>query len=297
MFTSLGFFKLLSAIGFFVVYALLAAVCARSKLRSLLDRPSERDSGPPVSLDGEEHPTAANSPGSRLAVSAATCAALAACLGIPLGSLPPLLPFTWGGLAVLGCLAISLVFERDRDGATRRKARALAFLGLSLALFAWYARQRGAPGELFALGTYVTAPPALFAGWQSRLGMLLLALALLLALRDVQRDLASGFALALRLEASEARPLVVAALTGQIWVFAALGMTLCLFAPFCPAGWFGMSGFAGLAADALMFLLKLLIADHALWRAKDLFPQGYACLSRSQFLLAGLGALCMFPAH
>jgi hypothetical protein len=123
--------------------------------------------------------------------------------------------------------------------------------------------------------------------------MLLLALALLIALRDVQQDLASGLARVAGLDAGEARPLIISALIGQIWILAALGMAVCLFAPQCPAGRLGMPGITGIAVDALFFWLKLLAADHAIWLAGNMFPRLSACASRAQWPIAGLGALCV----
>jgi hypothetical protein len=195
----------------------------------------------------------------------------------------------------LGCLGLALGFEENWawNAATWRKARVLALLGLCLALFAWYARQRGVPGELLSLDSYVATPLAGLTGWPGRLGMLLLALAFLLAALDVQRDLASGLVRIVSLEAGEARAAAISALIRQVWILAVLGMAVCLFAPFCPAGWFGMSGVTGIAADALFFWLKLLIADHALWLAENRLPRLSACASRAQFPLAGLGALCL----
>jgi len=209
-----------------------------------------------------------------------------------------LFPAAWGGPAALGCLALASGFAGDWrwDGAAQRKARVLAPLALSLALFAWYARQRGMPGELFSLDSYVVTPLAGIMEWQGRLGMALLASALLLAVRDVQRDMISGLAQVTRLEADAARAVVVSALVRQIWIFAVLGVALCLFAPLCPAGWLGMSGVTGVAADALFFWLKVLLADHAVWLAADKLPQASVRLPSAQVPLAGLGALCIFFA-
>ena len=266
---------------------MLAAFCLRAKARLLLDRAPD---GVAQSIP-EQHTQS-----SRLARTLAACVAFASFLAIPLGSLPALLPFSWGALAVPACLALASGFagEWRWDGATRRQARVLAFLGLSLALFAWYARQRGVPGELFSLDSYAATPLAGLMGWGERLGMLLLALALLLAVRDVQQDLASGLARVTRLEPGEARAAVASALVRQIWILAVLGMTVCLFAPFSPAGWLGMSGITGTAADALFFWLKVLLADHALWLAGNKLPQLSVCRSWAQMLLAGLGALCLW---
>jgi len=278
--------QLLFALAYFFLCALLAAFCLRAKARMLLDRAPDGIAQPLP----EQHPQ-----GSRLALSLASCAALAAFLGIPLGSLPALLPFSWGALAVPSCLALASSFagEWRWDGTTRRQTWVLAFLGLSLALFAWYARQRGMPGELFSLDSYVATPLAGYMGWGERLGMLLLALALLLAVRDVQQDLASGLARVTRLEPDEARAAVATALVRQVWILAVLGMAVCLFAPFSPAGWLGMSGITGTATDALFFWLKVLLADHALWLADNRLPQLSVCRPWVQLLLAGLGALCL----
>ena len=283
---SFRFLKLLFALAYFVLCALLAALCLRAKARALLDRAPNAGAQPMP----EQH-----TQGSRLVLSLASCAALAAFLGIPLGSLPALLPFSWGALAVPACLALASGFagEWSWGGATRRQTRVLAFLGLSLALFAWYARQRGMPGELFSLDSYAATPLAGLMGWRERLGMLLLALALLLAVRDVQQDLASGLAWVTRLEPGEARAAVASALVRQVWILAVLGMAVCLFVPFSPASWLGMSGITGTAADSLFFWLKVLLADHALWLAGAMLPQLSVCGAWAQALFAGLGALCL----
>jgi len=277
------------ALAYLVLCALLAAVCVRARARALLGRAPD---GQPMP---EQHTR-----GSRLAFSLASCAALAAFLLIPLGSLPALLPLSWGAPAVPVCLALASGFagEWRWDGAMRRQTCVLAFLGLSLALFAWYARRQAVPGEIFSLDCYVTTPLVSFIAMsrQGKLGIALLAPALLLAVRDVQIDLLSGLARVTRLAPDEARAVVTSALVRQIWILAVLGMAVCLFAPFSPAGWLGMSGITGTAADALFFWLKVLLVDHGLWLAADRFPQRPAWLPRAQALLAGLGALCLFFA-
>ena len=123
--------------------------------------------------------------------------------------------------------------------------------------------------------------------------MLLLALALLFAVRDVQQEQASGLVQLAHLEPDEARTTVILALIKQIWIMAALGMAVCLFVPFSPSGWLGMSGVTGMVTDVLFFLLKVLIADHVLWLARNTLPQLSARLPWAQMLLAGLGA-CLF---
>jgi hypothetical protein len=293
---SFHFLELLSGLACFVFCGVLAAVCVRTKLRSLLGRAPGQESGPFAMPDSITQAAPKNhKQDGRLVTSLAACAALFAFLGMPLGSLPALVPFSWGGLAVLGCLAFALGCEQNWrwDGATRRKAYSLAFLGLSLSLFAWYARQRGMPGELFSLDSYVAMPLAGLMGWRERIGMLLLALVFLLTVRNVQQDLASGLALVPRLEHGETRAAVVAALLRQIWILAVLGVAVCLFVPFCPAGWLGISGVTGVAVDALVFWLKVLIADHVLWLAANAFPQAFARLSLAHIPLAGIGALCI----
>jgi len=291
--------EFLSVFACCILCALPAAVCVCAKLRALLGRAPVPASGPVAAPDGTEESAPAG-PGRsiRLSLSLAACAALAAFLWIPFGSLPALLPAPWGGLALLGCLALTPGFAegRLRDSATRNKARVLLLLGLCLALCAWYARQRSLPGYPFSLDGYVAVPLAGLMGWQERLGMLLPAAALLLALRDVQHDLASGLAQVPRLEAGEARAAVVTALTRQIWIFAVLGAAVCLFVPFCPATRLGMSGATGLAVDLLVFWLKVLLADHALWAARNAFPRFSTRPSWAHASLAGLGTLCLLSA-
>jgi hypothetical protein len=293
---STHWFALLSGLASFVFCALLATVCVRTKVRALLDRAPERESASPPAADSLTQAAPKNhTQGSRLAVSLAACATLFAFLWIPLGSLPALIPFRWGGLAALGCLGLALGFEEDwrRNRAMRRKAYALALLGLSLALFAWHARQRGVPGELLSLDSYVATPLARLAEWPGLLGIALLALAFLCAVLDVQRDLLSGLAQVARLSPDEARVVVIAALTRQIWILAVLAVATCLFMPFCPAARLGLSGITSIAADALIFWLKVLLAEYALWLAADRLVQASAWLPRAQVLFAGLGALCL----
>jgi hypothetical protein len=286
---SFRFLTLLSCLAYCVLCAVLAAFCLRAKVRVLLKRAPDGTAQP-----APEQPAQ----GGRLPLSLASCAALAAFLALPPGSLPALLSCSWGALAVLGCLALAsgLAGAWSWNGATRRQARVLAFLALSLALFAWYGQQRGAPGEIFSLDWYVTAPLANLMGWGEGFGVLLLALALLLALRDVQQDLASSLARATRLEPDEARLAVASALVRQIWILAVLGMAVCLFVPFSPAGRLGMSGVTGTAVDALWFWLKILIADHALWLGGMRLPQLSLCRPWGQMLIAGFGALCLLFA-
>ena len=286
---SFRFLTLLAGLAYCVLCAVLAAVCLRAKVRALLDRAPEGTSQPPPQQ--ESH-------GSRLPLSLASCAVLAAFLAIPPGSLPALLPFSWGALAALGSLALAsgLAGAWNCDATTRRQTRVLALLALSLALFAWYGQQREAPVALFSLDSYVITPLAEFMGWGKRLGVLLLALALLLALRDVQLDLASSLALVTRGEPGEARAVIASALVRQIWILGVLGMAVCLFVPFSPAGRLGMSGVTGTAVDALVFWLKILIADHALWLGGIMLPQLSRCRPWGQMLIAGVGALCLLFA-
>jgi hypothetical protein len=292
--------KLLSVLICFALCALLAAVCVRAKLRALLDGVPKRD----ADLDEKARATPANlMQSSRLAASLAPCAALSAFLWIPLGSLPLLVPLSLGGialggLAALGCLILALGFEEEWNwnDAVQRNARTLAFLALSLALFAWYARQRDLFGDPFSLDSYVAVPLAGFMGWHGWLGMLLLLLAVLLAIRDVQENLAFRLIRVRSVAAVEARAGVVSALTRQIWIFAVLGIAVCLFVPFCPAGQLGMSGVMGIVTDALVFCLKVLFADHVLWLAGNAFPRFFARLRWLQVLLAVLGALVVLYA-
>ena len=286
---SFSFLTLLAGFAYGVLCAVLAAVCLRAKVRALVDRTPDGT----AHLLSEQH-----AQGRRLPLSLATCAALAAFLPIPPGSLPALFPASWGALAVLGCLTLAsgLTGAWSWDETTQRQSRVLAFLALSLALFAWCTQQLGAPGELFSLDRYATTPLAEFIGWGKGLGVFLLALALLLALRDVQQDLASRLVLATCRERGEARAAVASALVRQIWILAVLGMAVCLFVPFSLAGRLGMSGVTGTAVDALLFWLKILIADHALWLGDTLLPRLSLCRPWGQMLIAGVGALCLLLA-
>jgi hypothetical protein len=149
------------------------------------------------------------------------------------------------------------------------------------------------PGELLSLDSYVAMPLAGLMGWRGRLGILLIALAFLLALRDVQRDLASGIARRAHPEANETRAVGVSALMHQVWIFAILGAAASLFMPLSPAERLGMSGAAGIATDALVFWLKVVLADQALWLAEKNRLRLCSRLPWAQVLLTGLGALCI----
>ena len=292
--------ELLSGLAYCVFCVLLAALCIRAKARALLERAPGQEPRLPASPDTIAPPTSKSHPqGNRLSLTLASCAALAAFVWIPLGCLPALFPSAWGGLAALGCLALAAGFAGNWrwDGATRNKTRVLAPLALFLALFAWYARQRGMPGDVFSLDSYVATPLAGLMERQGLLGMILSATAVLLAVRDVQADMLSGLALVTRRpDAEEARAVVVLALMRQVWIFAVLGVAICLFVPFGPAGRLGMSGVTGIAADVLFFWLKALLADHACRLAADKLPQASARSAAVQITLAGLGALCIFFA-
>ena len=79
------FLNVLFTFAYFVLCALLAAVCIRAKARTLFSRTPDGIAQPAP----EQH-----TQGRHLPLSLASCAALAAFLWIPLGSLPVLFPFS-----------------------------------------------------------------------------------------------------------------------------------------------------------------------------------------------------------
>jgi hypothetical protein len=115
----------------------------------------------------------------------------------------------------------------------------LARLGLALAACAWYARQRGVPGDLLSLDAYVAMPLAgAVEGMAAATGLILLGCGALPMNGDEKADLAAS-----------------------LRHLAGLAVWMCLFLPACPARDLGLEDAAAFAVDALYFWGKILILD------------------------------------
>jgi hypothetical protein len=164
---------------------------------------------------------------------------------------------SFSGALALGLLAVSAGCSAGCLGGWRAcvsHVQPFARLGLALAISAWYARQRGVPGDLLSLDAYVAMPlagaaesPAVAAG------LALLGLGALPLIRDETADLAAS-----------------------LRHLAGLAVWICLFLPVCPARDLGLgdvAGFApGFALDALYFWGKILALDFVLRLAAARVP-------------------------
>lgn len=196
---------------------------------------------------------------------------LPAFLCIPLGALPAFMPVSWSGAAAVVCLTVSSAL--DPEGKPRRHFRLHApiRLGLALAACAWHARQRGVPGDLLSLDTYVGMPLAGVVEGLDGTGLILLALGSLPA------------------PASPART-GTAALAQELRQLAGLGLWLGLFLPANLTRALNLPVLAGLALDAVYFWIKLLLLDYALRLAAPLTPTR---LPAMQAVLVCAGALLL----
>ena len=180
--------------------------------------------------------------GWRFYASPALLLGLSSFLLIPCGRLPALYPVPGGALIAAALLAAASGCGRWQSG-RRRIITTLAPLSLAvaLALMAQYARQRGVPGELYALDAYVAMPLASVAEGAARPGVWILAVASLLPV---------WMALA---------PPLAKTLPTEIWRLALVSYWVCLFLPFSftyPPAWISLT--LGLALDAILFWCKTL---------------------------------------
>ncbi|MDR1661900.1 MAG: hypothetical protein LBR95_05660 [Azoarcus sp.] len=209
-------------------------------------------------------------------LSASCLISLSSFLFMPCGTLPSLLSASGGALVVVGTLAVAPGFwggwAKTGKGWARRAGVAFC-LGVSLFAIARYARQRGIPGELYALDAYVATPLMGVTDAWEKWGLHALAAASLLALcgaLPAPRLSARGEKLP---ESGEA---FLAALAAELWMLAAIVFWICLFFPYAfshfldyhaPGSWiFSVGGFA---LDALIFWVKALGLEWGLGRMRE----------------------------
>ena len=102
--------------------------------------------------------------------------ALASFLFIAPGCLPPLYNTAWGGIALLGCLFLSVILERRRHALVP-----LSLVGMICAVVWWFAWNRGMPGTSLNLGTFVAIPVWNVVTWSEIPAFLLLSAGFVLA--------------------------------------------------------------------------------------------------------------------
>jgi hypothetical protein len=196
-------------------------------------------------------PSAAEKEGGHFLPFASCLICLTLFLFVPCGTFPALLPFPGGALIVVAGLTLTPGFRSGRERLRRRICVPLCFAA-SLMAMAHYARQRGIPGALYALDTYVNMPVVSVAeGWETTGVCLLAALSLFVLYRALsQRFPESG-------NTDEA---FLSALSAELWSLAAIAFWICLFFPFSFA--FDeaspIPAVGGFALNALVFWVKVL---------------------------------------
>jgi hypothetical protein len=145
-------------------------------------------------------------------------------LFMPCGTLPALLPFSGGASIVVAGLALAPGFRRCSGKCLCRQIVAPLCFAVSLMVIAHHAQQRGIPGALYALDTYVNMPVmSVTEGWEIP-GVCLLAALSLFALYH---------ALSARVPVSgDAGEAFLSALSAELWSLAAIAFWVCLFFPF-----------------------------------------------------------------
>jgi len=194
--------------------------------------------------------------------------ALPVWLGIPFGTLPAFAPMGWSGVAALVCLAVACAY--DAGWRVRHASRLLVPLRLALALAvcAWYAQQRGVPGDLLSLDTYVAMPLAVVTeGFVGVTGLALLGLGVLPLCGHGTADRAES-----------------------LRHLAGLAVWICLFLPVCPARDLGVEGLAGFALDGLYFWGKILVLDYVLRLVVTCVPPRVPVIQAG---LAGVGTVLL----
>jgi hypothetical protein len=189
-------------------------------------------------------------------------------LFMPCGTLPSLFPVSFGALIVVLGLAAAPGLRGGWERVRRRGSVPLC-LGVSLAVLARYARERGVPGDLYALDAYVAMPVIGVADGVEKLGVCILAAVSLFALWQ-----------ALPAPASEDDPpaggeALLDALLAELWRLAAIAFWVCLFFPasFAFGEALGIAVLGGVILNALFFWAKVLAVEWLLEKSRGKYPQ------------------------
>jgi hypothetical protein len=218
---------------------------------------------------------------------------LSSFLFIPCGTLPSLVPASIGALIAVGALVATPCLRGWQW--IRHLGGAPLCLGASLAVIARYARERGVPGNLYALDTYVAMPVVGVTEGMGKLGFCILgAVSLFVLWRALperrlpasgEKSLAGGDAL-------------LAALAGELWMLAAIAFWVCLFFPasFALGGRSGIATLGGLALNALFFWAKVLAVEWLLEKLREKYPRGAPFHAAIPAALLGIGAWLLLDA-
>jgi hypothetical protein len=224
--------------------------------------------------EGGRRPLPSLSPRASLLLSMSCLVSLFSFLFLPCGTLPSLLPVSGSALFAMGGLALALGFRGISGGwgVVRRQWEVPLCLGVSLAVIARYAQQRGVPGDLHTLDAYVAMPIIGAAEGVGKLGVGFLAVASLLAVWNALP--------ARRVPASEGEPpgageTLFVALASELWGLAAIGFWIGLFFPlsFAYSQDSEISSLAGLALNALFFWGKVLGLKYLLEKRRENFTR------------------------
>jgi hypothetical protein len=219
-------------------------------------------------------------------------------LFLPCGTLSSLLPAPFGAWIVVVGLTVALGslggWECGWEWIRRQWVVPLC-LGVSLAVIARYARERGVPGDLYALDAYVAMPLGGVTEGTGRLGLCILAAVFLLVLWQALP--------ARRSPASEEKPpaddeAFLIALAAELWMLAAGAFWVCLFFPlsFAFTEVPGITALGGLVLNALFFWAKLLAVEWLGGKLREKYPRGAALHAPLLLALLGLGAWLLLDA-
>ena len=270
------FLQILSGSAYLGLCALLITLSAQHKLKRIISQilkgAEHTEYAPNKSADKNDGFNTKAEPASSCTrpYSLIFCVVLFAFTCIPCGTLPSLFSTGAEGLIVLAILALSARFTRNAFATIKRaQGWCLVCFMLIQALFAWYALQRGIPGELFSLDTYVAFPLISSMGNYGKIGVLFLAATSLMALLSVQKNIA---ALYTRLSHSNQNNLLCQALVYEAWLMVAIAIWICFFVPYSPSNLTGVQAHVGAIVDVITFWIKVLGLNYILWIAKDRLP-------------------------
>jgi hypothetical protein len=272
----------LSGLAYLAFCLLIAVFRSARSLRAAGYRPSGDER--PAGNDGGPVPS---SPEFLVSLFASGLISLSLFLFMPCGVLPSLFPVSLGASIVVAGLAAASGF-RGGEGIRRQGSVPLCF-GVSLAVIARYAQERGVPGDLYALDAYVAMPLIGVAEGGDALGFCILAAASLLVL---WQSSASGEQ---PLTGSEA-PL--AALAAELWMLAAIAFWVCLFFPasFAFAETSGIAVLGELVLNALFFWFKVLAVAWLLEKSRRKYPRSAPFHALIPLAFLGLGAWLLLDA-